>query len=70
MTPLLTATQAARIAGVDPRTVRRWVTEDHVPGLGTDIGGRVFVRRTALEALIGLKITEDLGDLMVSRQAT
>ena len=70
MLPLISATQAARIAGADPRTVRRWVTEDLVPGLGIVIGGRVYVRPQALESLLGIKITMELGDLSVSRTAT
>ena len=51
-TELLTPSQAARISGRDPRTIREWVRTGAVPDLGVEIGGRVFVRRWALSRLL------------------
>ncbi len=53
MDALLTTSQVARITGRDRRTIRRWVTDDIVPGLGVEIGRQVFIRRSALEKLLG-----------------
>ena len=50
---LMTPGEAARVTGRDSRTLSRWVREDVVPGLGVLVGQRVFIRRSALERLIG-----------------
>ena len=49
---LITPTEAARIVGVDPRTVAKWVRRSQVPRLGIEIGGRVFIRRAEVERLV------------------
>ena len=49
---LITPAEAARIVGVDPRTVSKWVRRSEVPGLGIEIAGRVFVRRSAIARLV------------------
>lgn len=49
---LITATEAGRVAGVDARTVARWAREDHVPGLGVEIAGRLFIRHPILMDLL------------------
>ena len=49
---LISPTEAAKIAGVDPRTLSRWVRQSYVPGLGFEIGGRLFIRRASLERLV------------------
>ena len=53
MKALVTPAEAARITGRDPRTIRRWVRGDSVPELGVEIDGRVFIRLTVLERLLG-----------------
>lgn len=53
-TELLTPSQAARISGRDPRTIRKWVLTDAFPNLGVEIAGRIFVRRAVLERLLGV----------------
>ena len=49
---LITATEAAQMAGRDPRTLARWVRQNAVPRLGVEIAGRVYVRRGVLEQLL------------------
>ena len=48
----ITITQAARMAGRDPRTVRQWVLRGDVPNLGVKIGGQLYVRQPVLERLL------------------
>ncbi len=60
---LLTVAEAARVVGRDPRTVRRWVREEAVRGLGLEIGGRVFVRRSVLERLVGESVPAELSPI-------
>ena len=57
---LLTVAEAARIVGRDPRTIRRWVREEAVRRLGLESGGRVFVRRSVLERLVGETVAVEL----------
>ena len=45
-TDLLTLTQAGRVAGVDRRTVARWIVEGRLQRI--EIGGRPFVSRAQL----------------------
>jgi hypothetical protein len=47
---LLPVALAARILGVDPRTLRRWCVAQ--PELAVSIGGRLRIRRVALERLL------------------
>ena len=49
---LITPTEAARMVGVDPRTVSNWVRRSQVPRLGFVVGGRVFIRRVEVERLL------------------
>ena len=56
---LMTPGEAARVTGRDSRTLSRWVREDVVPGLGVLVGQRVFIRRSALERLIGEPVGSD-----------
>ena len=49
---LLTTGEAAKILGRERRTLARWIRRNEVPGLGLVIGGRVYVRRHVLEALL------------------
>ena len=58
-TELLTPSQAARIIGRDPRTIRKWVLTDAFPNLGVEIGGRVFVRGVVLERLLGVPASSE-----------
>jgi len=51
---LLPATEAAEILGRSPATIRTWIREGRVPGLGVRIGKMVYVRRRVLEELMGL----------------
>ena len=48
---LISATEAARRIGRDPRTIVGWVRQNAVPGLGVEICGRVYVRLPVLETL-------------------
>ena len=49
---LITATEASKLVGRDPRTIARWVRRDAIPRLGVVIAGRVYIRRGVLEDLL------------------
>ncbi len=49
---LITPTEAARIVGVDPRTLSKWVRRCQIPRLGFEVGGRVFIRLSEVERLV------------------
>lgn len=55
---LVDCVEAGRAAGVDPRTVQKWTKTDH-PNLGVVAGGRLYIRRTELERIIGRPLSED-----------
>lgn len=48
---LLNVVEAADAAGVDRRTIQKWIRTTH-PDLGVTCGGTLFVRRSALEKII------------------
>lgn len=49
---LITATEASKLVGRDPRTIASWVRRGAVPRLGVEIAGKVYIRRQVLEALL------------------
>lgn len=53
---VMSAVKAARLANVDPRTMRVWVRRGLVPRLGFEACGRVFVRQEVLQELISGKL--------------
>lgn len=60
---LLTPSEAAEVTGRDYRTLRRWVVDEAIPGLGLIIEGRVYIRRTELAKLLGvseLRLPDDV----------
>ncbi|MFG1691209.1 helix-turn-helix domain-containing protein [Gemmatimonadota bacterium] len=56
---LLTTSEAAEILGRHPATIRRWVREGSIPGLGVRVGSVTYIRRTALEDLVGCDLNDD-----------
>ena len=52
MKQLITPTAAAKIVGVDPRTLSKWVRRRQIPRLGFEVGGRVFIRLSEVERLV------------------
>ena len=65
----LTTAEAARVAGVSPRTVRRWIERGVLPA-GAGAGGVLYVfrrdldvARTAMHARPGRRDARDIGDV-------
>ena len=58
---LLTTTEAAELLGRCPATIRTWIRESRVPGLGVRVGTVIYVRRRALEELMGTSEPEPIG---------
>ena len=50
---LMTPRQAAEVLGRNVRTVTRWPRNGTIPGLGVQIGQRLFIRHSVLQRLIG-----------------
>lgn len=51
-TGLLSVGESAQLLGLDARTVRSWVRDDRVPGLGVLVGRRTFIRAAVLERFL------------------
>ena len=57
---VLTTTEAARIFGVSPRTLRKYVDRGLLPGIR--LGRRVFIPVEALRRLLGAEVKAKEGE--------
>ena len=55
--PLLNMTEAGNVLKKDARTVAKWAAER--PELVVTLGGQVYIKRVALEALVGAPVSSD-----------
>ena len=49
---LLAVADAAKMLGVDRKTLKSWCDGGETPGLGMQIGKRLYIRRAVLEKMI------------------
>ena len=66
---LLTIPAAARALGRDPRTLARWLRSREAQGVLVVLGGRRYVRRTALVELIAGATPTPITDTEDDREA-
>ncbi|MGB8494548.1 MAG: helix-turn-helix domain-containing protein [Candidatus Acidiferrum sp.] len=64
-TELLTIPETAALLRLKVSTIRAWVLQRRVPFV--KLGGRVFLRRTDLQALIGTSVVPAKTDLKLQR---